>query len=204
MTPAVVVVAASVALLVPNSHAIAAAKPHAIATLTTSPPVFDGSLDDTAWGLAIATDSFTQKVPTDGMPPANAPPCEFSTISVSISILALNVSSDARASSSGCHDAIAKWSPIVSSSLSTAAGRVRALSNSVSTRQACWSDLLRFNDTEQSFDWDENWEAKMRIGADKWTAELRIPFRILRFSGAQRTLIWLSGPALPVRETRAR
>src|SRR4029079_11748284 len=45
-------------------------KPHAIATLTASPPILDGTLDDTVWELAVATDGFTQKSPTDGVAPS--------------------------------------------------------------------------------------------------------------------------------------
>jgi len=45
-------------------------KPHATATLTTSPPILDGTLDDTVWELAVATDGFTQKSPTDGVAPS--------------------------------------------------------------------------------------------------------------------------------------
>ena len=181
MTPAVVVVAVSVALLVPSSHAIAAAKPHAIATLTTSPPIFDGSLDDTAWGLAVATDSFTQKLPTDGVAPS-----ERTTVRVLYDREYLYIGIECEQRRSRIVGRLSRRDREVESD------RVVVALDSRGTGTGAFEfgvnaagvlvDSIRFNDTEQSFDWDENWEAKTRIGPDKWTAELRIPFRILRFS----------------------
>src|SRR5438874_1598144 len=43
------------------------------------------------------------------------------------------------------------------------------------------SDSIRFNDTDSSSDWDENWDARVARSPDGWSAELRIPLRILRF-----------------------
>src|SRR5262249_28749191 len=43
-------------------------------------------------------------------------------------------------------------------------------------------DGLRFSDTEISYDWDENWEAQVAITPNGWSAEIRIPFRVLRYA----------------------
>jgi hypothetical protein len=42
-------------------------------------------------------------------------------------------------------------------------------------------DAVRFNDTDFSIDWDENWDARVATRADGWSVEFRIPFRILRY-----------------------
>ena len=42
-------------------------------------------------------------------------------------------------------------------------------------------DAIRFNDTDYSADWDDNWEARTRLAPTGWSAEFRIPLRILRF-----------------------
>ena len=42
-------------------------------------------------------------------------------------------------------------------------------------------DALRYNDTEINQDWDENWEAQVADTATGWSAEIRIPFRVLRY-----------------------
>ena len=43
------------------------------------------------------------------------------------------------------------------------------------------ADAIRFNDTGYSTDWDDNWEARTDVTDHGWTAEFRIPLRILRF-----------------------
>ena len=43
-------------------------------------------------------------------------------------------------------------------------------------------DGIQSNDTDYSQDWDENWEARTNMRADGWSAEFRIPLRILRFA----------------------
>src|SRR5204863_4385035 len=42
-------------------------------------------------------------------------------------------------------------------------------------------DGIFYDDASFSADWDENWEARVATSPDGWSAELRIPFRILRF-----------------------
>jgi len=173
MMPAVVVAAVLVALYVP--------KPHAIATLTTSPPFLDGALDDTAWGLAVATDSFTQKSPTDGVTPS-----ERTTVRVLYDREYLYIGIECEQRRSRIVGRLSRRDREVESdrvvvALDTRGTGTGAFEFGVNAAGVL-VDSIRFNDTEQSFDWDENWEAKTRIGPDKWTAEMRIPFRILRFS----------------------
>src|SRR5205807_230115 len=50
-------------------------------------------------------------------------------------------------------------------------------------------DAIRYDDTERSLDWDENWEARTSIAEKGWTAELKIPLRILRFE-TEETQAW--------------
>jgi hypothetical protein len=42
-------------------------------------------------------------------------------------------------------------------------------------------DGIRYNDSEFSTDWDENWGAWVSVRERGWSVEYRIPFRILRF-----------------------
>src|SRR5262249_40805554 len=41
---------------------------------------------------------------------------------------------------------------------------------------------ILFNDTDSSSDWDENWDARTARTEHGWSAEFRIPLRILRFA----------------------
>ena len=172
MMLAVMVAAAAVAL---------SPKPHATATVTSSPPVLDGALDDTAWEVAVPTDSFTQKLPTDGVAPS-----ERTTVRILYDREYLYIGIECEQKHSRIVSRLSRRDREVESD------RVVVTIDSRGTGTGAFEfgvnaagvlvDSIRFNDTEQSFDWDENWEARTRIGPDKWTAELRIPFRILRFS----------------------
>ena len=41
-----------------------------------------------------------------------------------------------------------------------------------------------------SQDWDEVWDVRTRMHEDGWSAELRIPFRILRFPSGDGEQVW--------------
>jgi len=156
-------------------------KPHATATLTTSPPILDGTLDDTVWELAVATDGFTQKSPTDGVAPS-----ERTTVRVLYDREYLYIGIECEQRRSHIVGRMSRRDREVESdrvvvALDTRGTGTGAFEFGVNVAGVL-VDSIRFNDTEQSFDWDENWEAKTRVGPDKWTAEFRIPFRILRFS----------------------
>ena len=47
------------------------------------------------------------------------------------------------------------------------------------------SDGLYFDDTSYDSSWDENWEAATSRTPQGWTAEFRIPLRVLRFDAAE-------------------
>ena len=44
--------------------------------------------------------------------------------------------------------------------------------------------------TTYSWEWDENWEGKTAHRAGGWSAEIRIPIRVLRFDGSQPVQSW--------------
>ncbi|UCE47899.1 MAG: carbohydrate binding family 9 domain-containing protein, partial [Phycisphaerales bacterium] len=44
-------------------------------------------------------------------------------------------------------------------------------------------DIRRFNDSEEDLNWDAIWDGKTSVHHGGWSAEFRIPFRELRFSG---------------------
>src|SRR5207247_6129812 len=45
-------------------------------------------------------------------------------------------------------------------------------------------DGIRYNDTELLLDWDGNWQAATATSAQGWSAEIRLPLRVLRFAPA--------------------
>jgi hypothetical protein len=154
--------------------------PHLTAVHVDSPPVLDGRLDDAAWKQAPVSSTFFQKAPREGKDPT-----ERTTVRVVYDDDAVYVGIDCP-----------QTAP-VTSRLTRRDREVEAdwLSVSLGTRRDGKSafvfeinaggtllDAVRANDTDFSIDWDENWEARADVRKDGWSAEFRIPFRILRYS----------------------
>lgn len=154
--------------------------PHATATHVTTAPVLDGSLDDEVWKRAAPTSAFTQKSPVEGVPPT-----EPTTVRILYDDDALYVGIDCQQRAAPVvarltrrdREVEADW---VSISLDTRRDGKSAFVFEVNAGGALL-DAVRFNDTDLSTDWDENWDAKVAVRPDGWSVEYRIPFRALRF-----------------------
>jgi len=170
-------VAGLVAALVSN------ASPHLVATKTTAAPVLDGRLDDGIWELAASSNGFRQKFPHDG-----AAPSETTTVRVLYDDTAVYVGIDCPQREAPIvprltrrdRNAESDW---ISINLDTRADGKTAVEFLVNA-SGVLVDGARSNDVDYSVDWDENWEAQTWIGEAGWSAELRIPLRILRFARA--------------------
>ncbi|MFO0755658.1 MAG: DUF5916 domain-containing protein [Byssovorax sp.] len=158
----------------------AAGIPHLTAVRATAPPVLDGKLDDAAWRAAPGSDEFTQKAPDDGKAPSERTIVRvlYDDENVYVGI-----------------DCIQAHAPVVGR-LTRRDRNVQADSVTVTldsrsdgksgfdfsvNAAGVLSDGLRFNDTDYSQAWDEIWEAKTVHTHAGWSAEFRIPLRILRF-----------------------
>lgn len=51
-------------------------------------------------------------------------------------------------------------------------------------------DLMRFDDTSISRDYDAVWEVRTQIDSEKWTAEFQIPFSQMRFDSPPEEAVW--------------
>jgi hypothetical protein len=162
------------------AQTVAAGPPHAVAARVSSPPVIDGKLDDDAWRDATPTTAFTQKAPIEG-----AAPTERTIVRVVYDDDALYVGVDCEQPGAPVvarltrrdREVEADW---VSVALDTRRDGKSAFVFEVNAGGALL-DGVRFNDTDFSPDWDENWEARVAVRAHGWSVEYRIPFRILRF-----------------------
>jgi len=155
--------------------------PHLAATRIDEPPVLDGRLDDAAWKKAVATDAFTQKRPVDGKPPS-----ERTVVRIVYDDDAIYVGFACEQRKSEVVGRLTRRDREVDADTVGVAFDTRndgksAYSFSVNAAGVL-NDGIYFNDSEYSQDWDENWEAKTAITKDGWSAELRIPLRVLRFS----------------------
>jgi hypothetical protein len=159
-------------------------RPHLTATRVTDPPVLDGKLDDPAWAKAEATSSFIQKFPDEGQPVT-----EKTTLRIVYDDEAVYVGFDCEQTRSRVVQRLTRRGRLVESDWVSIAFGTRGdgksafefLVNAAGVRV----DALRFNDIEKTEDRDENWEAQTRLTLHGWSAEIKIPLHILRFSGGR-------------------
>ena len=155
--------------------------PHLSAARIDKPPVLDGRLDEAVWQTAPASDGFTQKLPDDGKPPS-----ERTVVKVLYDDDSLYVGIDCEQRKSEVIGRLTRRdrqveADQVSIALDTRGDGKSAFEFMVNA-SGVLVDGLHFNDTDYSQDWDENWEAKTARTQHGWSAELRIPLRVLRFS----------------------
>ncbi|MDP9036035.1 MAG: carbohydrate binding family 9 domain-containing protein, partial [Myxococcota bacterium] len=153
---------------------------HIDASRTGTPPTIDGLLDEASWSLATPTSGFRMKLPHEG--PAAT---EDTVVRVLYDEHAVYVGVECKQRLAPIVARLtrrdrpveADW---VSIGLDTRRDGRTAFEFTVNAAGVL-SDQLRFNDTDLAPDWDENWEARAARTGSGWSAELRIPFRVLRF-----------------------
>lgn len=160
------------------------AAPRLEAARVTTPPVLDGRLDDAAWSVGKSTHAFTQRSPHDG-----APATERTIVRVVYDDTAVYVGIDCPQTHAPVVALLSRRDRSTESDSVTVGldpqgeGRT-GLSFSVNAAGVLvdgkWTD-----DTTFSSDFDEIWEAKTAVRRDGWSAEIRLPLRALRFSGAR-------------------
>lgn len=160
--------------------AAAASASHIAAARAPEPPKLDGHLDDAVWRLAPASDAFTQKVPHDGKPPS-----ERTVVRVLYDDHAVYVGVDCIQTGADVTARLTRRDrQVEADSVSIAfdsRGDKRTSFEFVVNAAGVLADRLHFNDTETSDEWDEIWEARVARTKVGWSAEFRIPLRILRF-----------------------
>ncbi|HET6150327.1 MAG TPA: DUF5916 domain-containing protein [Polyangia bacterium] len=165
------------------------AAPHLPATRTTAAPAIDGALDDEVWKPALPAAVFTQQNPFDGQAPTEA-----TTMRVLYDDEALYFAFDCRQVNAAItgrltrrdHDSESDWVWIQIDSRRDGKNAVMFAVNVAGVL----ADGATHDQTVSSWDWDENWEAKTRRRADGWSAEMRVPLRILRFESGLPEQSW--------------
>lgn len=154
--------------------------PELQALRTEQPPVVDGRLDDEAWKSVPATRAFIQKFPKE-----RGLPSEPTSLQVLYDNDALYIAIDCTQREVPIVRRLTRRDRKVDADYVTVALDSRrdgttAFEFTVSAAGVL-VDGIRFNDTEFDDTWDENWDGRTAQTADGWSAELRIPLRILRF-----------------------
>ncbi len=154
--------------------------PHHRAARTTHAPVIDGRLDDEAWRATAGTSAFTQKFPSEGKAPV-----EPTTLRILYDDDAVYVAFDCVQTTAPVIDRLTRRDRLVEADwveidLDTRRDGKSAFQFVVNAAGVLF-DAARFDDTSAQSDWDENWEAQTVRTKTGWSAEIRIPLRILRF-----------------------
>jgi hypothetical protein len=179
----------SIFLLLVPCFAPAGSNPKtAVAVRTPVPPNIDGVLDEPEWKLAKPITDFVQFLPNEGSEP---------TEKTEIRILY-----DDRALYFGCTMLDSDPSKIVARLArrddDVESDYIELLLDSYNDNQTDFEfqvnasgtrvDLLRYDDgREEDYSWDPVWEVKTRITDKGWIAEVRIPFKMLRYSDRSGT-----------------
>lgn len=155
--------------------------PHLDATRVAKAPSVDGDLSDAAWQTAPAVTELTQKFPSEG-----AAPSDKTTMRVVYDDEAIYVSFDCEQTHSKITERLTRRGRLVESdwvsvALGSKADGKSAFEFTVNA-SGVLVDTLRYDDTETSEDWDENWDARTQVTERGWTAELKIPLHLLRFA----------------------
>ena len=166
----------------PPAGAQVAPRPHLAATRIDAggPPVIDGKIDDAVWKKATPTSAFTQKTPNDGRAPR-----EKTTVRVLYDDDALYVAFDCEQTQTPVVQRLTRRDRVVEADWVAFDVGTRSDGKSafefVVNAAGVLADGIRFNDTDYSSDWDENFDARTSLTSSGWSAEFRVPLRILRF-----------------------
>ena len=160
------------------------------ATSVDTPPIVDGDLSDPVWQKAPVIDQFIQIVPDSGQPATERTEVRIVYDSDSLYIAAYLHYTDPTTVVRNVlrfrDDQIWAKDDIIRFFIDTFHDHRRAYVftiNALGTKQDAQID----NEDWHS-NWDEVWNVRTRLQEDGWSAELQIPFRILRFSsGGEKT-----------------
>jgi hypothetical protein len=150
----------------------------------------DGRLDDEAWQKATPITDFIQKEPTEGGAPTDPMEVRLAYDDHALYVGARMTSSDGRIQAPlGRRDNTDQTEHILVA-FDTFLDRRTSVVFGV-TAAGVRIDRYHASDSEDSFDagYDLVWRAETSIEADRWTAELWIPFSQLRFN-PERDLHW--------------
>ncbi len=161
-----------------------AGKPVARAARVALPPKIDGVLSDPAWQSAEPIRGFVQRDPDEGLPATEA-----TEVRVLYSDEALWIA--IRASDSKAQDIVAILSRRDEPSPSD---EITVMIDSYQDRRTGFAftvnaagvkrDAFLYEDTNRDDRWDAVWDAKTSVDSTGWSAEFKIPFSQIRFSGS--------------------
>ncbi len=163
--------------------------PHLVAVKTPAPPLIDGRLEDPVWQLAPGTSAFTQSFPFDG-----GLPSEKTVLRVLYDETAIYIGFECEQLHTPIverltrrdRDSESEWVYVNIDSRNDGKSAYMFAVNIAGVL----ADAQIIDQTTYSWEWDENWEAKTTRTKKGWSAEIRIPLRVLRFDSKLPVQSW--------------
>jgi hypothetical protein len=151
--------------------------------------VIDGLLDEVAWTAAAPSSAFTQEYPFDGQPPT-----ERTTMRILYDDDALYVGFACEHAHTPIierltrrdQDSESEWVSV----FVDPRGEGKAAFVFGVNVSGVLLDAIMTPPNNWNLDWDENWEARTARTATGWSAEFRIPFRVLRYDASLPIQSW--------------
>jgi hypothetical protein len=166
-----------------------AGPPHLVAVKTPAPPLIDGRIDDPVWRLAPGTSAFTQSFPFDGGRPSERTALRVlydeSAIYIGFECEQIRTPIVERLTRRD-RDSESEWVYVHIDSRNDGKSAYMFAVNIAGVL----ADAQIIDQTTYSWEWDENWEAKTARTKTGWSAEIRIPLRVLRFDGKLPVQSW--------------
>ena len=163
--------------------------PHLVAVRTPAPPLIDGQLDDPVWRGAAASTAFTQSIPFDGGRPSEKTEVRVlydeSAIYIGFTCEQIHTPIVERLTRRD-RDSESEWVYVHIDSRNDGKSAYLFAVNIAGVL----ADAQIIDQTTYSWEWDENWEAKTARTKTGWTAEIRIPLRVLRFDSKLPVQSW--------------
>jgi hypothetical protein len=163
------------------------ATPRAVATPITEPIHIDGTLDEPAWSQAVAIGPLVQSDPKQGAPASEDTEVRvlFDANNLYVGITCRDRDPKSIVSTQLARDADLDVDDRVMVVLDPFFDHRNGFFFVVNPAGARSDGQISNNAQTLSYEWDGIWNARARVNADGWAAEIAIPFKSLRFKPDQ-------------------
>lgn len=155
-----------------------------------TPPRIDGRLDDDVWGRAESIRDFVQIEPDNMAPATERTRVQIAYDDRFIYVAVRCFARDASAIRAGLgrRDSFPQSDRVM---IDFDPRHDHQTSYVFQTNPSgVQGDMMRFDDTSISRDYDAVWEVRTQIDSEKWTAEFQIPFSQMRFDSPPAEAVW--------------
>ncbi|HYH05528.1 MAG TPA: DUF5916 domain-containing protein [Thermoanaerobaculia bacterium] len=158
----------------------AKARPEYTAVRAAKAPLVDGDLSDEAWASAPEITGFTQRDPDEGKPATQQTRLKVVYTDEAIYFAAVMEDDGKVTPLLARRDSDLNNGDYIRISIDSQQDRLNGAAFVVNASNV-QMDMILYNDIYDDPSWDAVWESATKIGANGWTAEVRVPYSQLRF-----------------------